>query len=225
MRALQSLLPEASELKESSRPTRSRAESVVSKVVSILSPLVSSSQDEDLRMSLLELGNSAIDIWNDAQTGKLKITISLSLERARREEWRSQKFDPVLLLGDNDATKLEAMSRTHPRIFTLFPQVAAREVADPVNRHTSLPGSGRESDQAPRTIETYIHPGRGLPECSPLIVRGKEEQEERADYLSKALEDAKKKLHTRGIPGHRRDSVASSTSGSLSPTATKFSEK
>jgi hypothetical protein len=42
-------------------------------------------------------------------------------------------------------------------------------------------------------------------------VRGKEEQEERNDYLLKALEDAKKKLHSnRGIAGHRRDSMASS---------------
>jgi hypothetical protein len=227
MRALQSLPAEASELKESPRTTRSRAESVVSKVLSALSPLVSSSQDEDLRISLLELANLAIDIWNDAQTGELKIIVSPLLDRARREEWRSQKFDPASPSGDYDETKLDMMSRTHPRIFTLFPRVVARGVADPVNYHTGPPGSLlRESDQAPRTIETYIHPGRGLPECSPLAVRGKEEQEERTDYLSQALEDAKKKLHsTRGISGHRRDSMGSSTSGPLSPTAMKFLEK
>jgi hypothetical protein len=43
-------------------------------------------------------------------------------------------------------------------------------------------------------------------------VRGKEDQEERNDYLSKALEDAKKKLlSTRGISGYRKDSIGSLT--------------
>ena len=219
MRALQSLsaesLPRASEVKESLRHTRSgRADGVVSKVSSVLSPLVSSSRDEDLRMDLLGLANSAIDVWNDAQTGELKIVVSTSLERAHREEWRSQKFDPASPSGD-DETKLD-MSRTHPRIFTLFPRVVARGVADPVNHDTGPPGSWpRESDQAPRTIETCIHPGRGLPECSALVLRGREDQEERNDYLSKVIEDAKKKLHnTRRISGHgRRESMASSTFG------------
>jgi len=44
-------------------------------------------------------------------------------------------------------------------------------------------------------------------------VRGKAEQEERKDYLTKALENAKKELHnTRRIAGQgRRESRASST--------------
>jgi hypothetical protein len=167
-------------------------------------------------MSLLGLANSAIDIWNDSQTGELKIIVNPLLERARREEWRSQKFDPVSPLGDYD----ETMSRTHPRIFTLFPRVVARGVAGPPGRGSRESG---ESDQVPRTIETDIHPGRGLPECSPLVVRGKEEQNERTDYLSKVIEDAKKKLHsTRGMSGYRRDSMASSTSEPLSPTVMKL---
>lgn len=62
-----------------------RAEGVVSKVFSVLSPLVSSSQYEDLRIDLLK---PAIDIWNDAQTGELKVTASPSLKPAHREEWR-----------------------------------------------------------------------------------------------------------------------------------------
>lgn len=212
MRALQSLPAEASGPKESPHPALSRAESVISKVMSVLSPLVSSSQDQELRTKLLELANSAIDIWNEAQTGELKIIVSPFLERARREEWRSERFDPASPPGGYDEIQLDMMSRTHPRIFTLFPRVVAREVAGLANHHTDPPGSwSQKSDQGPRTIETNIHPGRGLPECSPLVVRGKEEQEERNDYLLKALEDAKKKLHSnRGIAGHRRDSMASS---------------
>jgi hypothetical protein len=211
MRALQSLqaesLPRTSEFKESLSPTRSgRADSVVSKVFSVLSPLVSSSQNKDFQMDLYELANSAIDVWKDAQTGELKIIISPLLENAHRKEWRSQKFDPSSPSGDYDETNLDMTSRTHPRIFTLFPQVVAREVAG---------NWSRESDQAPRTTETCIHPGRGLPECSSLVVRGKEEQKERKDYLLKALENAKKELHsTRRISGNgRRESMESSTSG------------
>jgi hypothetical protein len=174
-------------------------------------------------MSLLGLANSAIDIWNDSQTGELQIIVSPLLERAHREEWRSQKFDPSPPLDDYD----EAMSRTHPRIFTLFPRVVAHGVAGPINYHIGPPGSGsRQSDQATRAIETDIYPGRGLPEWSPLVVRGKQEQEEKTEYLSKVLEDAKKILHSPGgISGYRRDSMTSSTTVPLSPTTMKFSEK
>jgi hypothetical protein len=240
MRALQSLpadsLPRASEFKESPRPIRSgRADGVVSQVFPILSPLVSSSQNESLQMDLLELTTSAIDTWDAAQTGELKIIVSPLLEHAHREEWRSQEFDPASPPSDYDETKPDMMSKTHPRVFTLFPRVVARGVADPVKHDTSPPGSWPQvSDQLPRTIETCIHPGRGLPECSPLVVRGKAEQEERNDYLSKALENAKKEMHsTRRLTGHgRRDSMGSSTSGLPSPSerwkmegAMKFSEK
>jgi hypothetical protein len=177
----------------------------------------------------------AIDTWDDAQTGELKIIVRPLLEHVHREEWRSQEFDPASPLGDYDEAELHMTSKTHPRVFTLFPRVVAREVADPVKHDTGPPGSWPQvSDQLPRTIETYIHPGRGLPECSPLVVRGKAEQEEKNEFLSKALENAKKEMHSsRRLPGHgRRDSMGSSTSGPPSPSmrwkmegAMKFPEK
>lgn len=217
MRALQSLpvysVPPVLESKEDPHPTWSRADSVIFKVFSVLSPLVSSSQKDDLRIGLLALANSAIELWSDAQTGELKIIVSLSLERAHRDEWWSQEFDPELP-SDYDKTKLD-MSITHPRIFTLFPRVVAREVATPVKHDTGLPGSWPlESDQVPRAIDTRIHPGRGLPEWSPLIVRVKEEQED----LKKLLMDAKKMQSTRRSQGHgRRESRGSLTSRPPSP--------
>lgn len=238
MRTLQSLpassiLGQTSELKGSLHPTSSnRAEGVASKVLSVLSPLLSSSQYEDLHIDLLKLAKPAIDIWNDAQTGELKIIVNPLLEPAHREEWRSQKFDS-LPSGDHDGTNPDIMSKTHPRIFTLFPRVIAREVADPIKHTAGPPGSWlSESDQAPRTTETCIHPGMGLPEWSSLVVRGKEEQEERKDYLLKALEDAKKNLNRR-LTGHgRRESMRSSTSVPSSPSqqwkigsAMKFPDK
>jgi hypothetical protein len=241
MRGLQSLpadsiLSRASEFKEPLRLTSSsRAEGVISKVFSVLSPLVSSLQDEDLRLELLDLAKLAIDIWNDTQTGELKIIVSPLLNTAHREEWRSQTFDPASPSRDYDETKSDIVSKTHPRIFTLFPRVIAREVAGPIKHDAGPPGSWPpESDHAPRTIETCIHPGIGLPEWSSLVVRGKEEQEERNEYLAKALENAMKELNSnKRLTGHgRKESMGSSTAVPSSPSqqwkmggAMKFTEK
>ncbi|KAH6668368.1 hypothetical protein B0J14DRAFT_658287 [Halenospora varia] len=215
MQALQSLeanlvTSQVPESKECPHPSGSaRADSVISKVFSVLSPLVSSSQTELLRMDLLTLVNSAVDVWDNAQAGGLKITVSPLLDRARREEWRSQQFDPQSPSSGSDEADLELVSRTHPRVFTLFPRVVARGVADPGNHDRGLPGSW-----PPESDLTCIHPGVGLPEWSSLVVRGKDEQEEKKEYLIKALENAKKELHsTRRALGHgRRESRGSSTS-------------
>jgi len=223
MRVLQSLpndsLPRNLESKESTRPIQiGRTESVVSKVFSALSLLVSSSNHESLQKDLRQLSYLAIDIWNDAQTDQLKIMVSPSLDPMHREEWRSQEFDPAS--SNNDGLKLDAASKTRPRIFTLFPWVKAREVADTVNNETELPGSWpQDSEPLPSTIETSIHFGEGLPESSPLVVRGKEEQEEIDAFISEMYEKAKKDVRSRRIPGQsRRESMGSSISGPPSPS-------
>lgn len=216
MRALQSLQANSmiSQVSESPHPVGSaQAESVIAKVFSVLSPLVGSPQTESLRMDLLTLVNLAVDVWNNAQAGGLKITVSPSLDRARREEWRSQQFDPPSLSSGSDKTDLELVSRTHPRVFTLFPRVVAWGIADPGSHDRGLPGSWPlESDL------TYIHPGVRLPEWSSLVVRGKNEQEERKEYLIKALENAKKELHSTRRGHGRRESRGSSISLPLSPS-------
>jgi hypothetical protein len=59
------------------------------------------------------------------------------------------------------------------------------------------PGSWlRESDEEPRIAETCIFAGQGLPESSPLVVRGREEQEERNEAFSNTIKTVKKNLHT-----------------------------
>ena len=85
-----------------------------------------------------------------------------------------------------------------------------------MNRDKDPPGSWpQESDQEPQTIDTCIHPGRGLPESSSLVIRGKEELDERNDVISKAIETAKKSFHTtrRSSGQGRRPSMESPTSG------------
>jgi hypothetical protein len=213
-RALKSLQADSatsqvSETTEHPRPANStRVSSIISKVFA-LSPLVDPSQVDSLRMDLATLVKSAVDVWDKCQASGSKISVSLLLDRAQREHWRSQKFDPICS-GD------EVDSKTLLRIFCLFPQVLARGVRDVPSHNSGLPGSWpTDSDLV------TIHPGKGLPEWSSLVVRGRVDQEERKDLLRKAVENAKKELrNTRRPSGYGRrgskGSVASvSSSGVL----------
>ncbi|KAI9651697.1 MAG: hypothetical protein M1829_002566 [Trizodia sp. TS-e1964] len=214
MQALQSLsvqLPASrnSEVQNPPAPSVSgRAQSVVSNVLSKLSPLVSSSHSYELQKDLHKLASEAIKIWNDAQTGNLKIAVFQSLDHARTKEW--WHWDP-----ESPKDNLDIMSESHNRILCLFPHVVAWEIVDVVEHTSGPPGSWPvDLKQAPCAKETCIHPGRGLPEWSPLVVRGQKMQEEKIDFISKALETAKKELHsTRRVSGHsRRGSIGSSIS-------------
>lgn len=201
MRALKTLpvnliLPQACYVTQSVR-----ANHVISRVLSVLSPLVSPSQDESLRKDLLTLANSAIDVWNNAQSGGLKITVTPLLEPEHQEEWRSHIFDPL----DYDVKNLNVISRTHPRILTLFLRVIAQETARPVKYDNAVPRSfPLESNHELHIKEMCIHYGTRLPELSPLIVRGKQAQEERNDYFNEVMENAKKDLHNNRQGGHSR---------------------
>ena len=214
MRALESLPPqqEKAHIAESQDIPQVcssvRAERVISRVISILSPLVDISRIKALQGDLNKVAHAAIDVWDSAQkSGDLNITVSQSLERAHREEWRAPQFDPVAPSRGQDEADFDAISKTRPRIITLFPRVMAWTVVDLVNDEKSPPGSfPRESDQAPHNIETCIHPGKGLPEWSSLVVRGKEQREEQKDFLAKAAEDARKAVYKRA-PEHRIGSL------------------
>lgn len=211
MRALQSLQVDtvASPVLESKKlPSTGsiRADSVISKVFLSLSPLVSSSQTETLRTDLHAVVHSSADVWNNAQAGGLEITINPLLDRAHREEWRSRQFDPALPF-DGDGPDPDLVSNTYPRVFTLFPRVSVR-IQDKLP-----PGSW------PNSEPTVIHPGVGLPEWSPLVVRGKVDQEEKEDYINKAMANARKEASRRVLGHGRRASRGSSTTGPPSPSA------
>ncbi|KAH6704041.1 hypothetical protein BKA61DRAFT_581292 [Leptodontidium sp. MPI-SDFR-AT-0119] len=150
--------------------------------------------------------NSSADVWNYAQAGGLKITIDPLLDRAYREEWRSQQFD-IALPSDENGPDPDLASNTHPTVSTLFPRVSARI-------QENLPPSS-----FPNLELTVIHPGVGLPEWSPLVVHAKVYQEERADYINKGLENAVKEVNRRASGHGRRASRGSSTSGPPSPSA------
>ena len=160
------------EFKDSCSARARMLDKVVLKVISVLSPLISSARSVDLQRELHILVNSAIEVWNDAQSGNLKITINQLLENMDQEEWRPQEFDPALPSSSHSEVNFDLVSRTRPRILTLFSQVVAWGKADLAMDRTNPPGSfPLDSTQAPRTLETYIHPGRGLPKWSPPVIR------------------------------------------------------
>jgi hypothetical protein len=197
---------------------------VVTTVLSILSPLVDPSQESQLRDDLLALAHSAIAVWSSTQTGELQLMVSSSLDPTRRNEWRSSVFDPP---SPNSDTADDVVCPTRPHIFTLFPRVTALKLSAPPQAPTDLPGSWPEDDQEPRTIETYIHPGTGLPEWSVLVLKGKEEEELKKERIEDELIRDKlaaleKKLEARGGRNgqhSRNGSIAGSASGPTSPTA------
>lgn len=191
-------------------------DSVISKVF-VLSPLINSSQTELLREDLLKLVRSSVDLWNNAYAGGLKITVNTVLNCANREEWRAHQFDPELPLPNSGGTDFESISKTRPRVLTLFPRVTAQAAIDTVKKKNLPPGSWpRDSD-----LEC-IHPGSGLPEWSPLVVRGRKAQDEKREAVAIAIENAKKNFSAadikRGSMHGRRASKGSLISVSTSPS-------
>jgi hypothetical protein len=237
MRALESLSrtsplsPTLTSLGSSPRPSPSgrapiprRANKVVDDVLCVLSPLVALSQEEQLRTELLALADSAISVWHSVQTDELKIIVCACLDRANRSEWRYHKFDPLPSSSSDKDTDAEIVSSTHPRIFALFPRVIA---AQKLSRATELaagpPGSWPQSQDEPRTIETCIHTGTGLPEWSPLVIKGKYEEEERKNYIREEMERVMQEANARSRRNggqSRRDSMVASGSGSGPPSPT-----
>ena len=212
MRALQSLQagiansPASQSNGNSARIGSTRADLVISKV-SVIFPLVSPSQTDSLHKDLLSLIDLSVNVWDIAQAGGLKIIANPLLDRALREEWRSQQFDPISPLSDS-GSDLD-LSKTRPRVFTLFPRVIIHGEVDPENQDKGPPGSWpTDSDHI------CIHPGLGLPEWSPLVVRGKDDQEEKNEFIANMMENAMKELNSskRGIGHTRRLSRGSSVS-------------
>ncbi|KAH6664029.1 hypothetical protein B0J14DRAFT_644456 [Halenospora varia] len=233
MRGVQSLPPTPLPPTPANPPPLSRVERVVSKVISILSPLVSLSQEPQFRDDLLALANSAISVWSSAQTGGFQLVVSSSLERTRRNEWRSFVFDPP---STDSGLAEDVVFATHPRIFTLFPRVTALKISAPVEAGAALPGSWPEPRE-PCTIETCIHPGTGLPEWSALVLKGKDEESQRQEMIEQdrilheqeriRYEMAALEKQNRDLEAHigrnglhsRNGSMAGLASGPTSPTA------
>jgi hypothetical protein len=189
---------------------RSRPHKVISKVFKVLYPLVSPTHEKSLRKDLVDLVDLAVDVWSKGQVGGSKLTVSLSLDYANHEEWRSEEFDPVC---EEDKITADPTSR---QIFALFPRVLVAEQAKAVNPGSRVPG-GFPEDLNRTTELTVIHTGKGLPEWSSLVETGKQDQMEKEDSFNKQLEELKKQYNTpRASGSNRRNSRASGSP--ISPT-------
>jgi hypothetical protein len=176
MRALQCL--NVTSLQAQSPPAQ-RTNIVVDQILSALSPLVAQSQATQLRNDLLALAQSAISVWCSAQTDELQIIVYPNLDRTAHEEWCSSTLDSNSSLPENNSLASEGINSTPARVFTLFPRVIALKMSGIKDLPAdALPGSWPDAHQEPAVMETCIHPGKGLPECSELVVKGKQEAEE-----------------------------------------------
>jgi hypothetical protein len=231
MRALQSLSPGSPSLPTSisrrkSLHLPSRADKVVEKVLSILSPLITPTQEPDIRSDLFALAKKAIHVWTYAQTDELKITIQPTLDRESRGEWRSRMFDPPPPSSNDSNAEWDAIPATLPRIYTLFPRVVALKTSSMGDALASLPGSFPEPEQEFSTTEICIHTGTGLAEWSPLVLRGKDEEEQRQEELVQSklrreIDELSKKLNAGSVRNgehSRSGSMAQSGSGPQSLT-------
>ena len=199
-------LPAASASSRPSEPTGGsyplRTHKVISKVFEVLYPLVSPTHEKSLRKDLVDLVDLAVDVWSKGQVGGSKLTVSLSLDYANHEQWRSEEFDPVC---EEDKMTADPTSR---QIFALFPLVLVAEQVKMVKPGNDVPGSF-PADSNRTTEVTVIHSGKGLAEWSPLVVSGKLVQKEQEDYVT----NARKAFHTKRASGSNRRS----SRGSIPP--------
>jgi hypothetical protein len=195
MRALQSLSATSTVSRDSTSQgtqTPGRVEVLVSSVINVLRSLISPAQEAQFSNDLVKLAHSAVLTWDCAQTDELQITVWPTLDPANINEWRSFVFDPPLPPFEDGKTT-NTISSTHPRIFTLFPRVTAKKFLLATKAAASPPGSWQEPEQEPSAEETYIYPGLGLRDCSALVIRGKEEEEDRQ------VKEEQKKKHLKEI--------------------------
>lgn len=126
------------------------------------------------------------------------MSVCPTLSVTEQAVWRS-KFD--------DGSVVEVVSSTRPRIFTLFPRVIAKEFLISVRPPNGPPGSWPESKQEPRELETCIYPGTGLRECSSLVIKGKQEEDERQaklEQVHKRIEEYAEQLRKERNPQVRK---------------------
>jgi hypothetical protein len=228
MRSLQSQLPIDQPLSTSDSsppPLTTRAEKFADKVMAVLSLLVKPSSHANFRNNLLDLVNSAISLWNIAQTDEREIILHPALDPMKIDEWRVLTFHEI--------TTDEDMSAPHDGVFMLFPRITARDPARVAESRAKdlkgLPGMFPGSEPEPSIRETCIYSGAGLAQWSPLVLDGEEEEEERKNKENmkeveeerrrieekmKNLENLEKSVtgHTgrRRMSGSRRESSAGS---------------
>ncbi|OWP06208.1 transcriptional regulator, LysR family protein [Marssonina coronariae] len=162
MRGLQSMLRDQIVSPSFSNGTKkTRIEAFVESILPSLS-LLMKSKYQALKSALVDLANSTVSLWNSAQTEDLEIAVSLDLHVSLHNNWNSPAFDP-----DDGTAQESKTSSNDPHIYTLF---------------LSINTKGLTLVQVEQEI--FIHHGIGMAETSALVLRGKEEQEQKEKTMN-----------------------------------------
>lgn len=164
------------------------ASKFVEGVLGILKPLIDPTQQDEFQKALSSLAQVSESVWTSAQTDILEIQIISRLDQSRRDDWRSHEYDPPSADGASDVATNMA---THPRVFTLFPEIKARQLChNSSDKLDDLSDSFPEPCNQPfQPVELSIHPGVGLAEWSPLVISGKEEVQEAEESLAQVTRE------------------------------------
>lgn len=200
----------------------SRADKVIEDVL-VLSPLLTASQESQLRNELFLLSEFTSSLWMSAQAEEPDFRVSSSLDPKNIHEWHSKEFDPPSMhIANEESKEIVIGSATRPRIYTLSPQITIEKLSKPATVDDVMPGSYPNAEQHVVSTEMVcIYAGEGLPEGSELVLSGKKEVEDEKRDLEIAVENMlKKRIQRRSTNGGggRRASTANSNTGVLSPS-------
>lgn len=198
----------------SSAPLPGRAEIFTEKVMSVLSLLVEPSLRPKLRDSLFDLAKSAIAVWQIAQTDEREVVVYATIDAESLGE-RPDDISPYSTDG----------------VIVLFPRITATSCSRITDLRTmNVPGTFEEAEPELNVQETCIYEGAGLPEWSPLVEQGEEEEDERREVEDEKKREELKRFHEEEAkklknPGMSRRKLSQSRKPSMTGSVSKASEE
>lgn len=188
IRALQSMSASDTELQQSPLEGQDTAFTInireyklVKVVLSVLSPLLETSDLPQFKADLQQIAKQAISVWICAQVDERTFIINPTLSQDNKHDWKDAALDYVSLYADGGNSPGASQSRRNStKIFTLFPIITATKRVQIDKVGLGPPGSWPDQVklQASNVEGTIIHNGLGLSEDSKMVQRGVEEMEE-----------------------------------------------
>ncbi|OBT62005.1 hypothetical protein VE03_08264 [Pseudogymnoascus sp. 23342-1-I1] len=229
MRALESMSAANTQLRHSlsqtlsaTQPITSREDKLVELVLSVLDPLLDTSNLPQFKADLLQIAKQAISVWTSAQADERTFSINFKLNQENKRDWKIATLDYVPLYADGGIHSVGPRRRIPTSIFTLFPIITATKRVQAEKSADGPPGSwpSQDQQQALNAEVMIVHDGLGLPQESELVQEGVQEMEEfkkmklEHDELwnQKFAQRSAEKSHT------RNNSVAETISGPPSPS-------
>ncbi|KFY30941.1 hypothetical protein V493_01539 [Pseudogymnoascus sp. VKM F-4281 (FW-2241)] len=229
MRALGSMSAANTELQRNSTQAsgtvhtiKSREDKLVESIISVLEPLLGTSDLLQFKADLLQVAKQSVAIWDSAQADERTFTINTTLNQDNKHDWNIAVVDYMSLNSNGSSQGLVPTRRNSTSVFTLFPIITATKSVQLQKEGHGPPGSWPDQDQLQplHTEVTLVHGGLGLPLESDIVYDGIVEREEFKKMKQEHDEEWEHK-YTRKIAekGHsRNNSVAGNVSGPPSPS-------